>query len=552
MKNTIEKTRYYSELLKKSDLETCKKAGFISEDLEDLEFYNNYGTDYFFQTDGIPQFENVFNNFDLNKELVVVLSTGSYSPVHDGHVQNIKTTVEFLKDKFNVLGAFMSPSHDNYVLNKYSTGVKFNIFERIKLLEEKLKGESINVLKWEGMYCKGDVNFTTVCDYLRFCIQNQIKDLPSKINGVETSGLKNKEVKIVYVVGSDNAEFSKVFSSDYCVIIQRPDNKVNPEDYINESVFVIESELKENISSTEVRKYLDSRKTLEHNLVSIDYVNLYTNNTKTPDCNVENNQNKYLIRLSGIGGEKYFRDPLLNKTFLKYKKEFVKDFVKIIKSGLPDNVEIVTSDYKEELIKLGQLENEYGKDYINLDKCINSQTRIRVSRVFSMFDSQSECKYYLEGDMNEFKLNQLDKSKTYWLFDDDISTGKTTEHIKEVLNNKNINIHGIGCLFQGYYDVIDLRDFVIGSVDGGLYVDEYMDRVSYILPYISLNKRAKIDINKELGISIKILELNLKLIKFHEQIYSCKVKNQMSYNDFEYRTEYIEHLLKNLRKYGKH
>lgn len=547
MKNSIEKTRYYSELLKKSDLETCKKAGFISEDLEDLEFYNNYGTDCFFQTDGIPQIEKLFEKeLDLNKEIVVVLSTGSYSPVHDGHVQNIKTTVEFLKDKFNVLGAFMSPSHDNYVLNKYSTGVKFNIFERIKLLEDKLKGESINVLKWEGMYCKSDVNFTTVCDYLRFCIQNQINELTSKFNG-----FKKKDIKIVYVVGSDNADFSKVFNSDYCVIIQRPDNRVNPKDYVNDFVFVIESELKENISSTEIRKYIDSRKTLEFNPVFADDINISTSN-KAPNRNIVDNQNKYLIRLSGIGGEKYFRDPLLNKTFLKYKKEFVKDFINIIKSGINENIKIVTSDYKDELIKLEQLKNVYGKDYINLDKCINSITRVRISRVFSMFNNQSDCLYYLNGSMNDFKLNQLDKSKTYWLFDDDISTGKTMEYVKEILSEKNINIHNIGCLFKDYYDVIDLRDFIIGSVDGGLYVDEYMDRVPYILPYVSLNKRAKIDINKELEISIKILELNLKLIKFHEKIYSCKVKNEMSYNDFEYRTEYIEYLLKNLRKYGKH
>ncbi|UJR34368.1 hypothetical protein I4U23_021776 [Adineta vaga] len=56
----------------------------------------------------------------LDQENVVLLSTGSLNPVHRSHLSNLIRTKEYLEKNchFNVLGGFLSPSHNEYVRSK--------------------------------------------------------------------------------------------------------------------------------------------------------------------------------------------------------------------------------------------------------------------------------------------------------------------------------------------------------------------------------------------------------------------------------------------------
>ena len=61
------------------------------------------------------------------------------------------------------------------------------------------------------------------------------------------------------------------------------------------------------------------------------------------------------------------------------------------------------------------------------------------------------------------------------------------------------------------FDIVDLRDFIIGAENGGLVVrlpNEKIARSPYMLPYVSLKTRATISASKEMEFSIKLWEIN--------------------------------------------
>ena len=76
-----------------------------------------------------------------DKELVVLLSTGSYCPVHKEHLRIfdvVKSELE--KEGKCVIGGFMCPSHDDYVSYKMKKAGSLHIpgFHRWKLIEMAL------------------------------------------------------------------------------------------------------------------------------------------------------------------------------------------------------------------------------------------------------------------------------------------------------------------------------------------------------------------------------------------------------------------------------
>ena len=61
------------------------------------------------------------------------------------------------------------------------------------------------------------------------------------------------------------------------------------------------------------------------------------------------------------------------------------------------------------------------------------------------------------------------------------------------------------------FDIVDLRDFIIGVQNGGLIVRLPNKEIAispYILPYVSLKTRATISASEEMNISIKLWEMN--------------------------------------------
>ena len=72
------------------------------------------------------------------KQRAILLATGSFNPIHTGHVDMMNFAKKELESlgKYTVIGGFMSPSHDSYVSTKGSYIGSDDRIEMIKLAVE--------------------------------------------------------------------------------------------------------------------------------------------------------------------------------------------------------------------------------------------------------------------------------------------------------------------------------------------------------------------------------------------------------------------------------
>jgi nicotinic acid mononucleotide adenylyltransferase len=84
-------------------------------------------------------------NLKSTKPLAVLVGTGSYNPVHIGHIEILKLAKEKLKDKFEIIGGFISPSHESYVSAKYKVSSDYiEIEDRLKMIELATKEAGVD------------------------------------------------------------------------------------------------------------------------------------------------------------------------------------------------------------------------------------------------------------------------------------------------------------------------------------------------------------------------------------------------------------------------
>lgn len=139
---------------------------------------------------------------------IVLLSTGGYAPIHDGHIAMMEAAKIHMEAKgFRVLGGYVSPGHDDYVVSHKN--IPISAPERLAYANRRLKNHPwMMVDPWEAIGCTCSVNFTTVIDHLE--------------------SLLNR--RICYVVGSDNERFSLAFKDRglLCVVRRTADVLPNP------------------------------------------------------------------------------------------------------------------------------------------------------------------------------------------------------------------------------------------------------------------------------------------------------------------------------------
>ena len=160
---------------------------------------------------------------------------------------------------------------------------------------------------------------------------------------------------------------------------------------------------------------------------------------------------------------------------------------------------------------------------ISLDTYYRGTYDIQTSRLFDISDIQKKYISLIGRIGYESIEEQIEKIKdgNYILVDDDSATGKT---IREVMSKlpERINIEKIELLAdvlkEMIFDIVDLRDFIIGVQNGGLVVklpNHEIARAPYMLPYVCLKSRASIFPSKEMEMSIKLWKMNKK---FYQEI----------------------------------
>lgn len=71
-------------------------------------------------TTALSKIRSNLMSVESNRENVVLLETGALNPIHRSHLSNLIETKERLEKVYhlNVVGGFLSPTHDRYVHGK--------------------------------------------------------------------------------------------------------------------------------------------------------------------------------------------------------------------------------------------------------------------------------------------------------------------------------------------------------------------------------------------------------------------------------------------------
>lgn len=486
IKNKINEDCLYVNLFNKiKDLnnkdEILKNSGFINE----FRTYEDTAalTDMRLMT--VP----ILEKKESNNPIAIIVSTGSFSPIHDGHIKMMELAKEHVdRLGYNVLQGIFSLSHDGYVDIKNNGIAKLNVSIRTDLIYNKIINHDwLTVDRFEGECVSIPLNFSTVIERIKRYFEYYLK----------------KEITLFYVFGSDNKEFCNAFIDNknyHAICIER--NGYDYEDikktYKKEkNIHFLENKtIESTLSSTEVRK--------EKNLINKDN---------------ENKRKIYFIRTDSV------------------PKSFALSLLDILKGNINEDVEFRFFSTKD--LKYNQKEK-----IISLDKYFNTKHKLDVSRLFYLSSNQKKAlKMIGYNESIDLQIKKISPGN-YILLDDDTSTGFTVKNIKEKLLKHNIVITDYYFLINQMlkekeivYDIIDARDFFLGSYKSGLVslFNKKMIRAPYVFPYVNLTTRANVLPEKQRLVSKRILIENLK--------YNQDLSSFVSFLNFKENKEFIDWLL---------
>lgn len=478
----ILRDEYYSEVYKKYlNIDTVIKAGFIldSLELEDLNYYN-----LSLLTTPVSKLK------DSKKNPVVLLTTGGFDPIHDGHIYMMEFAKEALeKEGYDVIGGYLSPSHESYVSTK--PYYKINAYERLDLCQECVKDSQwLMIDPWESIYVKTYINFTDVIQRLEQYLRKHI----------------NPKIQVAYVFGGDNSEFMYCFEDKGIGICVERDgysekfNEMKKKFKGKNNIFISNKSIVSTYSSRNIRKR-QGYKYKEHNYSKED--------------------GDYVIRNEGMIPLANYKEHVNNEKLENAHKKFLERLILLLKEAFDNKLDVKTIDMQKQLQKASRVLN--GRQTISLDTYYRGTYDIETSRLFDISDIQKKYISLIGRIGHDTIENQIEKIEdgSYILVDDDSATGKT---IREIMSNlpKRINIEQIyllaSMLNEKIFDIVDLRDFIIGVQNGGLVVklpNGEIARAPYMLPYVCLKTRATISASKEMEISTKLWKMNKE---FYQEI----------------------------------
>lgn len=500
------------------------EAGFF-DDLLEPEDIKSSAWDPNWLTTPMHKIRNNLDSLSLQNqnELAVLVSTGSFSPIHLAHIDMMNSAKKILEDKYgvNVLGGYLSPSHDGYVSTKYAGSAAQNIAHRIRLCEEAVSSSDwLMVDPWEGRYARVPVTYT---------------DVIIRLDSYLKTHFPTKKIKIYYVFGSDNAAFARAFvNNGQCVCLIRPgyEDKISlikDDKFLSKRAEIIVAKMLETrgeISSTLIRKGLS----IDLPIGVKDIFLQWRDGPKRPS----NNGNIYAIRDDLDWATSRWRTNQNKDKIFSALINFKEKFTNLLKEAFNNRTkEDLSEDVSPIFFELS-LQQRFAEDFtnmrstINLDVCTNAGYKLNPSRLFGISDGQCRSNIIVSrpffGSMDD-QFNKI-PAGDYYLLDDDSATGFTYKKIIESLP-VNVNIIGTATLLEMFLsknnldkeslvDVVDLRDFLFGTRDAGLVVllpDGQIVRAPYVAPYVSLASRAKIPSSQEINFSIEILKLNLEFFE---------------------------------------
>ena len=480
--------KYYSEVYREyKDEDLLIKAGFVPDPftLEEIDYYN---IDLL-----TTPFDKLKGNVNDLKNPIVLLSTGGFYPIHDGHIKMMEEAKKVLsEDSYDVIGGYLSLSHDDYISTKpYYISDQY---ERINEGREYLKNSDwLMIDPWESIYVRTPINFTDVIERLQKYLQKYI----------------DERIKIAYIFGGDNVEFMYCFKKNGIAVCLNRDGYnelfIKTMKIKNDNMYFIDNLNSSSLLSSRYIREKHSKKIISYKDVG-NY--LIRNESLLPLSNLIREDNKELLQ--------QLQEEFLNKFMRLLSNCFDnKIFIKVI------NMEFQLKDAYDYLQK---------QNTINLDSYFRGTYNLEVSRLFNVSSYQDKYIKLIGRLGHETIEEQVKKIKngSYVLVDDDSVTGRTLNSIKEklptdvVISETYLLANSIN---EKVFDVVDLRDFIIGTTNSGLVVklpNGIYTRAPYVMPYVNLTTRASIPPSRERDFSIAVWQMNKEFYQKYDKNFKLK------------------------------
>lgn len=382
---------------------------------------------------------------------VVLLSTGGFFPLHDGHLAMMASARAAAEAAgWRVVGGYVSPGHDDYIAHKCGTRLApIGASERIVAVAERLPaGGWLAVDPWEATSRAVAVCFTDVAARLEAYLRHHI----------------DPGIEVASVFGGDNARFSLAFSErGRAVVVGRPG-----------------AEAEERRWRTDPRvAYVDrilwaaggdpSRSTVLRPVVA-----------KAPT-------RQLVVR----------EEPVSVVAALGLDASAWEAFQTRLRGELAALVRVESVTVREASRPSRSTATATATDpVLSLDPLVAGTVDLGISRCFDLGG------HHLIGTVARPGWPSLDRQLAaippgpYRLWDDDRATGATLAALQErlpadvVLASVEVGVDGRE--LDQPSDIADSRDFLLGTVDGGLVVqlpDGSLGRAPYLLPYVDPHAR---------------------------------------------------------------
>lgn len=389
----------------------------------------------------------------------VLITTGGFSPLHRGHLSMMEQAKKCVEDRgMKVAGGFFSPSHDAYVSKKSSPGSAYKATERLHAMHQILhKHQWLRSDSWESLAAGTDVNWT---DVVRILHQRLLY-------------WTGRDYRMVYVCGSDNATFAEAYREHgYMVCIGRAGHLPCPE---TERVFVVEHHDYADMSSSKLLTQARAQFRKEHAW--------------------------YAIRddLSWACKAWPFT-PTLDAEFVQALASAANMPVGLL--SLADQQQWATQNCHNATL--------------SIDNRLDMPLSWAVSRMFCLGSSMHTPQRMIFAALPDAVPQCIT------LLDDDIASGYTIRACREILAQQNIEVcNSVSVLDKAPrpystdpWDVVDARDFLLATRDGGLLCqdgDNNNMRVLYSLPAMILQQRMKLEPQAVMAFSKAVWQYNIRV-----------------------------------------
>ncbi|HVF17546.1 MAG TPA: hypothetical protein VNA21_11565 [Steroidobacteraceae bacterium] len=363
---------------------------------------------------------------------IVLLSTGAFCPVHDGHLAMMNAAhAAATRAGYTVLGGYLSPGHDDYVRLKCGAEAIPASARLEQCAAAAASTDWLSVDSWEALHRRVAVNYTDVVGRLRSYLRAHV----------------DPRIDVFYVGGADNARFALAFQRDAgCIIVGRP----GAED-----------------EAAKWRARLEGNPRL-----------LWTNGEHA-------------------AASRHLRDgtPYAARSRRLVVRRDDERAVRTLGVDLQSFQEELLASLHEARIIETKVQPMRAAT-ISLDPFTHAEHRLAVSRVFALGGHQLLGYVARPGNASIEDQIATIPSGDYTLLDDDRMSGGTLAAVIAMLPSR-IQITKTELMLEqrANEDVLDSRDFLVGSDEGGLVVvlpDGSLGRAPYLLPYVDPAARASI------------------------------------------------------------